>query len=100
MVESVEVCQWESIGGCSGPIQVAHVDGNFTNNNLSNLLALCTSHHKLMDHGRINPKNPVMPRFYTDAVGHRRYQHTITTKSVSKRRGFTLAEWKLRKGDK
>ena len=67
------VCSWLYIGGCKGPIQVAHVDGNFTNQDESNRLALCATHHKLLDNGRIDPAHPVMPHFYVDGSGKRRY---------------------------
>lgn len=66
-------CAWESIGDCKGVIDVAHVDGDFTNNDTSNCLPLCRSHHRLLDNGRINPSNPVMPPFYVDGSGKRRY---------------------------
>lgn len=65
-------CAWHSISGCGGRIEVAHVDGNYTNNAPENLLPLCKSHHQLLDHGRINPKAPVMPPFYMSG-GKRRY---------------------------
>lgn len=68
-----ERCWWEAIGGCKGPIQVAHVDQDYTNNDEANRLALCVSHHRLLDNGRIDPENPVMPTFYIDGSGKRRY---------------------------
>lgn len=67
-----DACAWLSIGGCDGPIEVAHVDGRYTNNAPENLLALCASHHRLLDHGWIDPKAPVMPLFYV-SDGKRRY---------------------------
>ena len=66
-------CMWISIGGCKGPIDVAHVNGDYTNNEPDNRLALCRSHHRLLDNGRINPDNPIMPAFYVDSSGNRRY---------------------------
>lgn len=69
------VCTWGYIGGCKGPIQVAHVDGNFTNNAASNRVALCVSHHRLLDNRRIDPLNPVMPSFHTGTNGKRRYDY-------------------------
>src|SRR3989338_9848305 len=68
-----KVCLWTSIGGCKGRIDTAHLDGNCMNNAPNNLLALCRSHHFLLDKGRIKLANPVMPRFYTDCSGKRRY---------------------------
>jgi hypothetical protein len=69
-------CAWESIGHCMGAIQVAHVDGDYTNNVASNLLALCNSHHRLLDNGKINPGNPAMPPFRVGRDGKRRYLGT------------------------
>ena len=66
-------CAWESIGGCKGAIDAAHIDGDFTNGADSNLLPLCKSHHRLLDSGRIDPSNPVMPAFRMGSDGKRRY---------------------------
>lgn len=71
-----ESCQWDHIGGCYGPIHVAHVDGEHTNNEPANLLSLCASHHRLLDNNRIDPYDPKMPAFYYDGSGKRRYLHT------------------------
>lgn len=68
-------CSWKHIGHCKGPIQVCHINQNPLCNDLKNLIALCNSHHRLMDHGRIDPKNPKMPPFYTDGSGKRRYNN-------------------------
>lgn len=66
-------CSWSHIGHCMGMIDVCHIDQNPLNNDLKNLIALCRCHHRLLDNGRINPKNPIMPRFYIDRRGKRRY---------------------------
>ena len=73
-ITDASACAWERITGCKGPIQVAHVNGDFTNNDHYNLLPLCASHHHLLDRGRIDPANPVMPPFYVDGSGKRRYR--------------------------
>ena len=77
-------CSWLSIGYCKGKIQVAHVNGDYTNNDASNRLALCVSHHSLLDNGRINPNNPIMPPFYIDGSGKRRYPKDTPRKKESK----------------
>ena len=66
-------CEWESIGGCKGRLEVAHVDGDAFNNECFNLKKLCRAHHRLMDNGRIDPKRPVMVSFYVSKDGKRRY---------------------------
>jgi hypothetical protein len=66
-------CEWEHIGGCLGHLHVAHVNGDEWDNMPGNLLKLCQSHHFLLDRGRIDPAAPVMPAFYTDRSGKRRY---------------------------
>jgi len=71
---SASKCELIDIGHCKGPIQVAHINGDFTDNDTSNLISLCASHHRLMDLGRIDLKKPVMPEFYTDSGGKRRYK--------------------------
>jgi len=67
------VCAWEKIGCCAGMIDVVHVDGDFTNNSEENKLSLCRTHHRLLDNGRIDPINPVMPLFKIGKDGKRRY---------------------------
>lgn len=66
-------CRWEHIGSCKGLLDRCHIDGNPLHNVSKNLIVLCRSHHRLMDHGHIDPANPVMPQFYTDRGGKRRY---------------------------
>jgi hypothetical protein len=67
-------CEWAHIGGCKGKIDAAHLDGDFTNGDRSNIKSLCRSHHSLLDNGRIDPTKPVMPDFYVDGGGKRRYK--------------------------
>lgn len=66
-------CEWRAIGGCLGPLHVAHVNGVDRDNRPSNLKKLCQSHHHLLDKGRIDPQRPVMPAFRVDGSGKRRY---------------------------
>jgi hypothetical protein len=66
------------IGGCGGPIDVAHKDHDPWNNDPANLMAMCRSHHHLYDRGRIDLDNPKMPDFYVDAGGKRRYRRANT----------------------
>jgi len=66
-------CEWLHIGDCMGDLQVAHVNGDEMDNDPSNLLLLCRSHHNLLDNGRIDPAAPVMPSFRVDSSGKRRY---------------------------
>jgi hypothetical protein len=66
------LCEIDRIGNCSGRIEIHHKDGNPMNNEPSNLIALCTSHHRLVEQGRIDLANPVMPPFVIRG-GIRRY---------------------------
>jgi hypothetical protein len=50
-----------------------HRDKDPGNNAVDNLMALCQSHHTLVDQGRIDLAEPVMPPFYIDLRGKRRY---------------------------
>lgn len=70
------VCVLTSIGGCSGRVEVHHVDEDPWNNDLANLRPLCTTHHRLVHQGRIDLENPVMPPYYVDGSGKRRYAHS------------------------
>jgi hypothetical protein len=68
-------CELAHIGGCGGRIEVAHLDHDpWNNNDPANLKALCASHHKLYDNGRIDLSNPQMPAFYVSS-GKRRYHY-------------------------
>lgn len=69
-------CDLAHIGGCQGRIARAHVNHDPLHNTRDNLLMLCDSHHRLYDNGTIDLENPVMPKFYVDARGRRRYQHS------------------------
>lgn len=68
-------CEWEHITGCGGPLHVAHINGNEMDNSVDNLLKLCNSHHFLLDRGRIDPSDPIMPKFRVGSDGKRRYQY-------------------------
>ena len=70
-------CEVEHIGGCKGRIEVHHIDKNPLNNSRKNLAVLCRAHHILAENGRIDLGNPVMPAFYVDTAGNRRYAHTL-----------------------
>lgn len=71
---SHDVCAMAHIGGCSHRIEVHHMDGDVTNNSLNNLVALCTSHHRLIEGGKLTLQSTEMPRYYVDASGKRRYK--------------------------
>jgi len=73
VVPAVTSCALALIGGCGGRIERAHIDHNPLNNVRQNITTLCKSHHNLYDFGRITLTNPVMPPFYVDARGKRRY---------------------------
>lgn len=47
--ENCELTEWEN---CSIPLEVHHIDGNRTNNNLNNLQLLCCNCHALTDNWR------------------------------------------------
>ena len=66
-------CALERIGGCSNRIEVHHIDGDPMNNAQDNRIALCGSHHRLVEHDRIDLAAPVMPRFFVSS-GKRRYR--------------------------
>ncbi len=72
----VDVCEWQHIGDCRGPLQVAHVNQNELDNSVENLLKLCNRHHSLLDHGRIDPQHPVMPPYHVFPSGRRIYDMT------------------------
>lgn len=69
----VRSCEYSHLGGCLGVLDVAHLDGDEFNNSKANLLKLCRSHHRLVDNKKIDPRAPVMPEFYVDGSGKRRY---------------------------
>ena len=77
-------CALEHIGGCGKAhhMEIHHRDGNQMNNAPENLVALCSSHHKLVERGRIDLANPVMPSFYVSS-GKRRYPWLIGRRSGS-----------------
>lgn len=81
-------CQMEYIGGCKGKIETHHVDKNPLNRDLNNLMAVCASHHKLLDNGTIAPDSKEMPKWYEGPDGKRRYEHTYPKISEWKRRVF------------
>jgi hypothetical protein len=58
-----------------GRIEVHHKDKDPGNNTDENLAALCIAHHQLVDLGRIDLAAPIMPPFYVDRSGKRRYIH-------------------------
>lgn len=68
----VTACEWTHIGYCSGLLEVAHINGDYSDGRQANLLKLCRTHHRLLDHGRIDPASPVMPAFVVRG-GKRRY---------------------------
>lgn len=72
-LKSRDACELAHIGGCLGKIQVHHKDKDPGNNAEDNLMSLCIAHHSLVDAGRINLEAPVMPPFYVDRSGKRRY---------------------------
>lgn len=67
-------CSFDFTFQCKGPIQIHHVDKNPMNNDISNLLVVCNSHHRMIHNKRITIENPYMPEFYTDKSGKRRYK--------------------------
>lgn len=68
-----DACELARIGGCLGRVEVHHKDKDPGNNAPENLMAICQSHHTLLDAERIDPAAPVMPPFYVDRRGKRRY---------------------------
>lgn len=70
----IDTCAMAHIGGCSSKrIEVHHLDRNVCNNDISNLVAVCTTHHRLLENGRITLESKTMPKFYVDKSGKRRY---------------------------
>lgn len=76
MVEH-DACAMRRIGGCKGEIEAHHVDKNWRNNSRRNVVAVCASHHRLLDNGRITLQSRQMPPFYVDGGGKRRYVKEI-----------------------
>lgn len=68
-------CCLNKIGGCGGRVEVHHRDRDPLNNAPDNRFPLCTSHHRLVEIGRIDLDNPIMPEFVIKG-GKRRYLHT------------------------
>jgi hypothetical protein len=66
-------CRLRRIGGCKGKVHVHHRDENPLNNDPSNHVHLCSAHHRLVHNGRIDLDRPVMPPYYVDGSGKRRY---------------------------
>ena len=60
--KEIRACEWLLIGGCHGPLDVAHVDQDEFNNDPPNLRKLCRRHHQLLDRGYLNPVAPRMPQ--------------------------------------
>lgn len=58
---------------CKGSIQIHHIDKNPLNNSKENLIAVCVAHHRFLESGKITIENPVLPEFYIDGSGKRRY---------------------------
>ena len=79
---STDICAMGHIGACKGPIQVHHIDKDVMNNDLSNLVAVCVSHHRLLDNGRITLQSAVMPEYYVDGSGKRRYRRNTGADDV------------------
>lgn len=74
-------CAIDRIGGCSGPVGRHHRDKDPSNNEPSNVVPLCASHHGLVERGRINLAAPVMPEFYVSRCGKRRYEWSAAYKA-------------------
>jgi hypothetical protein len=71
----VTACQMAHLGGCLGPLDVAHVDGNEANNTPGNLAKWCRAHHMLWDRRRITRQALRMPAYWTRGDGKRVYLH-------------------------
>ena len=86
-------CELEHITGCGGRIEVHHVDGDYNNNDIANLMRLCDCHHGLVENGRIDLADPVMPR-YRVSGGKRRYEHTYryVARAVAREGSAVLSE--------
>jgi hypothetical protein len=70
-------CAMSHLGECKGVIDAHHIDKNVQNNSSENVLAVCRSHHRLLDNGVITVDSKRMPDFYVDSSGKRRYRHTM-----------------------
>jgi len=66
-------CKLKHIGGCSTKLEIHHIDKDFNNNSLDNLICLCASHHHLVESGKIDLQDPVMPPYYISPGGQRVY---------------------------
>lgn len=86
-------CELIALGGCSGRIEIHHKDSCPTNNTEQNRIALCTSHHRLVENGRIDLAAPVMPQFVIRG-GKRRYLYAYT--SLTRSEGCQMREAKKR----
>lgn len=66
-------CELEFTKQCKGRIEVHHKDADPTNNSASNICALCMTHHKMIETNKISFEQPMLPPFYEDKSGKRRY---------------------------
>ena len=88
-------CELAHIGGCSGRVEIHHKDDCPMNNEEGNVIALCTSHHRLIHNGRIDLQQPVMPPFVIRG-GKRRYMYSYSAMNCSD--AAKLREAKKRSG--
>lgn len=68
-------CMFDMYNQCSGRFEIHHIDKSITNNHLSNLIQVCTTHHRLIHSGKFNIEKPSKLKFKTDLSGKRRYIH-------------------------
>ncbi len=75
---AAERCELAHIGGCGVLVlERHHKDEDPRNNDPSNVIVLCRSHHKLVHAGVIDLADPVMPTFYVEPNGKRRYHYKL-----------------------
>ena len=73
-VKKPDHCKFSYLGQCSGKkFEIHHIDEDITNNDPSNLIQLCTTHHRLTHTRKFDLKNPQMLIYKTGMDGKRRY---------------------------
>jgi len=64
---------------CNGKLEIAHLDGDYTNNNINNLACLCKAHHTILDKRNLslNRLKSMRLDYYVDKSGKRRYKSVL-----------------------
>jgi len=73
-IVDTSVCMLAHTGQCHGRIEIHHQDKKPINNESSNAIPVCKTHHSFLDRGAITIESPEIPAFWVDGRGKRRYR--------------------------